>query len=256
MAVDSRSSEAQYSADFQTNIISGVTNNWSGYYYIGGIGDVLLVRSNGLLACSGTGFFGNTFHGSNNSALVTGPGSVWSNAGVLVGESGDRCSVVISNGGHMVSTGSSTIGDLSSSNSVLVTGSNSAWYGGGSVVVGDYGVSNRLTISNGGQVTNTMATIGQTSGGHGTLVTDPGSVWSNTQLRLFFAGNSLVISNQGQVVVSGSSEIGYLSSNSVRVVDGGVWQNNTLTVGHSGSANSLVIAGGFVTATSTVIGAA
>jgi T5SS/PEP-CTERM-associated repeat protein len=254
IALGIQTSEAQYSADFQTNIISGVTNNWTGYYYIGGVGDVLLVRSNGLLVCSGTGVFGNTFHGSNNSALVTGPGSVWSNAGVLVGESGDRCSVVISNGGHMVSTASSTIGDLSSSNSVLVTGSNSAWYCGSSVVVGNYGVSNRLIISNGGQVTNTIATIGQTSGGHSALVTGSGSVWSNAQLRLFFTGNSLVISNEGQVVVSGSSEIGYLSSNSVRVVDGGAWQNNTLTVGHSGSANSLVIAGGFVTATSAVIG--
>ena len=46
------------------------------------------------------------------------------------------------------------------------------------------------------------------------------------------------------------------SSNKVRVVNGGVWQNNLLTVGNRGSSNSLVVSDGTVLATNLVIGLA
>ena len=43
--------EAQYTADFQTNLISGVTNNWTGDYVVGSnnVADVLLIQAAGLL---------------------------------------------------------------------------------------------------------------------------------------------------------------------------------------------------------------
>ncbi|MGH3166289.1 MAG: hypothetical protein ACRDN0_10405, partial [Trebonia sp.] len=43
--------QAQYSANFQTNIISGLTSNWAGSYYVGNTtyADVLLIQSSGVL---------------------------------------------------------------------------------------------------------------------------------------------------------------------------------------------------------------
>jgi T5SS/PEP-CTERM-associated repeat protein len=84
------------------------------------------------------------------------------------------------------------------------------------------------------------------------LVTGPGSVWSNSgtfHLGDWSAGNSLVISNGGQVLyteshVGGNSDYG--SNNSVVVTGlGSVWRNsNTLVVGNYGAGNSLVISDG------------
>jgi T5SS/PEP-CTERM-associated repeat protein len=246
---------AQYTGNFQTNVISGVTTNVPGYI-VGNntFADVLIIRNGGALVSSGDGDLGETSGSSNNSALVTGSGSVWSNDQMLVGYLGGHNSLIISNGGQVIVSGMCDIGELSSSNSVFVTGSGSVWYSGALMFVGDYGASNRLVISGGGQVIGATSTIiGSSASNNSAFVTGTGSVWSNTQLRLWWVGNSLVISNGGQVVVSGTCDIDG-SSNSVRVVDGGVWQNNPLTIGVSGSGNSLVIAGGFVTATSAIIG--
>ena len=71
---------AQYTANFQTNIISGVTSNWSGDYYVGSntFRNVLLIENGGFLSSSGSGYLGYTVSSSNNSMVVTGLGSVWS----------------------------------------------------------------------------------------------------------------------------------------------------------------------------------
>src|SRR5664280_2630356 len=82
----SQSSNAQYTADFQTNIISGVTSNWSGEYYVGNtnFADALLIQTNGVLSDS-LGFLGNQISSSNNSVVATGTGSVWSSGNLFVG---------------------------------------------------------------------------------------------------------------------------------------------------------------------------
>ena len=93
--------EAQYTADYQTNIISGVTSNWAGDYFVGSntFADVLLIQNSGVLS-NGYGYLGYEVSSSNNSVLVTGTGSVWSNGSDLyVGYSGAGNSLVISNGG-------------------------------------------------------------------------------------------------------------------------------------------------------------
>jgi hypothetical protein len=45
-------SRAQYTADFQTNIIDGVVSNWSGEYVIGSntFGDVFLIQNGGVFS--------------------------------------------------------------------------------------------------------------------------------------------------------------------------------------------------------------
>ena len=58
---------AQYTANFQTNTISGITNNWTGDYIVGfsTFADVLLIEGGGVLS-NGHGYVGYSASGSNN----------------------------------------------------------------------------------------------------------------------------------------------------------------------------------------------
>src|SRR5579859_5811107 len=76
--VSSCPSNAQYTADYQTNIISGVTSNWTGNYAVGypnSGDDALLIQNSGALS-DGNGVVGVT---RSNTVVVTGSGSVWNN---------------------------------------------------------------------------------------------------------------------------------------------------------------------------------
>jgi len=126
IAFGSQPSEGQYIADFQTNIISGVTSNRSGSYTVGdtNFASVLLIQNSGMLF-NGAGILGNTAGSSNNSVSVTGLGSVWNNgaADLHVGQNGPGNRLVISNGGRLVdSTGYIYSGSGVTSNNVSVTG--------------------------------------------------------------------------------------------------------------------------------------
>ena len=184
----SRPVEAQYTANFQTNLISGVTSNWSGSYYIGGdrSSDTLLVESNGVLT-DANGYLSFNSNTSNNSVLVTDTGSIWSNSGTLlyIGFQGKNSSLVISNGGQ-VFDGYAYIGaesgKISSSNSVVVTGTGSVWSNGRDLNVGYPGSSNSVLVSNGALLINNNAYIGSyavVSTNNSVIVTDAGSVWTN-----------------------------------------------------------------------------
>src|SRR5437870_5142062 len=76
---------AQLTGNDQTNIISGVTSNWTGNYYVGSnfVFDALLVQNGGKLF-NAFGYSGYTSTASNNSILVTGSGSIWSNGNDLI----------------------------------------------------------------------------------------------------------------------------------------------------------------------------
>ena len=235
---------------------TGSVWNVSGDLYVGsaGVGNSLMISNGGQVVVSGYGYVGSGSGGSNNSVLVTGSNSVWNIAGLVVGISGAGSSMVINNGGQVVSY-DGYVGSGGSNNSVLVTGSNSVWNIAG-LYVGSSGAGNSLVISNGGKVVNDYGLagfgyVGYEGSSNCVLVTDTGSVW-NVRGELYVgysgAGNSLVISNSGQVVNGG----GYVgdnssSSNSSVLVTGlgSVWSNSSyLYVGYSGAGNSLVISNG------------
>ncbi len=230
----------------------------------------LVINNGGVVAAGGSSLIGSAATSSNNSVLVADSGSVWSNSGTLtVGYNSAGNNLVISNGGQVVDVGGD-IGGVNetggSGNSVLVSGSESVWNNSGTLVVGGgKGAGNSLVVSNGGEVTSAYGYLASIS--NSVLVSGGGSVWSNrNDLYLGQAGpgNALVISDSGQVIDS-TAYLGYSSgvsgsSNSVTVVTESVvrsaWRNNVLYVGYLGSANSLLIANGVVTATNVVIGAA
>src|ERR1017187_9842559 len=103
---------AQYTANFQTNIISGVTSNWvdnpsnlGAGYVVGSnwVYDTLLVNGGGVLSNS-TGYIGYKVGANNNSVIVSDSGSLWTNTGsAYVGYQGSSNTLLITNGADVVS---------------------------------------------------------------------------------------------------------------------------------------------------------
>src|SRR5882724_2147864 len=79
IALGSPSARAQYTSDFQTNLISAVASNWSGSYIVGSnnVADVLQVDNTGSLLTSGSGFLGYELFSSNNVVSLSGTQSTW-----------------------------------------------------------------------------------------------------------------------------------------------------------------------------------
>jgi T5SS/PEP-CTERM-associated repeat protein len=238
-----------------TNTVLDLTPNGGKNIYVGydGSGNSLVISNGGTVA-DNNGYIGYNSSSSNNSVLVTGTNSLWTNRGkgLFVGASGSGNSLVISNGGTVASL-SSRIGseNIASNNSVLVTGAGSLWTNSGDLYVGRAGSGNSLVISDGGSVVNSNGYIGytNTASNNSVLVTGAGSTCSGEWLLVgvYGSGNSLVISNGGSVTnVIGSIGSNAISSNNIVTVtgNGSTWLNNELVVGWEGSSNSLVISSG------------
>jgi T5SS/PEP-CTERM-associated repeat protein len=144
------------------------------------------------------GFIGYNASASNNSVLVTGPGSFWNNRSDLkLGSIGSGNQMTIADGGSVRVAGTTYLGyDASASNnSALVTGSGSTWTNTGNLNVGFGGFGNSLTIAAGGAVFNVNGTLGGASS-NAVTVTGTGSVWHNSG-TLTLANGTLTLA-QGQ----------------------------------------------------------
>src|SRR5438093_6622122 len=124
--------------------------------YVGsnGVANRLVVSNGAFVDNSNDGTIGNRVDSSNNFALVTGGGSLWSNRFDLrVGSGGRGNQLIVSNGGWVASR-SGFVGNnaTGSNNFALVTGSGSVWSNARNVEVGLLGASNRLVIEAGGLV--------------------------------------------------------------------------------------------------------
>ncbi|MFZ2643261.1 MAG: PEP-CTERM sorting domain-containing protein [Verrucomicrobiia bacterium] len=258
------------SANNNSVLVSGSGSIWrsSNGFAVGYSGsfNLLVITNGGAVINSTTGGVGVFPGANNNSALISGSGSVWSNgADFCVGLYGAGNRLTINNGGRLL-TGDTSIGGETgaTNNSVLVTGSGSLWCvtnGGGYLNIGDNGSGNSLIISAGGQVMSTNSSIGSQIGSsnNSVLVTGSGSAWynnSNLYVGNSGSGNSLTIANSGYVSSVKGGYIGYnegAGNNSVLVtgtnstweLGKGTWDNGTyFQVGGSGSSNSLTIADG------------
>src|SRR5438093_9962234 len=124
--------------------------------YVGsnGVANRLVVSNGAFLDNNNDGTIGNRVDSSNNVALVTGSGTMWSNRFDLrVGSGGRGNQLIVSNGGWVASR-SGFVGNnaTGSNNFALVTGSGSVWSNARNVEVGLLGASNRLVIEAGGLV--------------------------------------------------------------------------------------------------------
>ena len=253
--------------------------------YIGydGSSNSLMISNGASVAVNGSNagsVIGYGTNSSNNSVVVTGNGSSWSNNfDLTVGFNGSGNSLSISNGGAVFAdliSGSNGVvvgyGTNSSNNSVFVSGSGSLLMAHYDLTVGYNGSGNTILIADGGMATNNSS--GNDYGGvigfganssnnsvqvTGTNIDGTASTWyNNYDFMVGYNGsrNSLTISNGGDVsanINSGSNGVvvGYgmnSSNNSVLVTgrDSGLNDYYDLTVGYYGSSNSLAIFGGEV----------
>jgi len=127
------------------------------------------------------GYIGNTAASSNNSATVTGAGSLWNNATELsVGKDGAGNTLAITDGGRVDAT-SAYIGNNSTGNSATVDGSGSL-LNAPTLHIGHLDSGNSLEISNGGKVETANGTIGYWLGADNNIATVQGSnaLWQSS----------------------------------------------------------------------------
>jgi fibronectin-binding autotransporter adhesin len=230
-----------------TVTVTGAGSEWN----VGGelfVGDAaaynVLTVSDGGVVSSFTGRIGGgtSLGDSNNTAIVTGPGSQWNiGTALYIGNGNDaNCSLIVSNGG-VVNAGSITrLGtqlNFSYNDSLFVDGSGSQLIGTiGNLIVGNFGFGATATVKNGGLIHTAGVTMGA-------------GIGSSNNTVLVTGNNSLLIANGdisvGQadtgnqlIVSSGAELVGYTglddnpgtiaSGNSVLVSGGTVIMTNAL----------------------------
>jgi T5SS/PEP-CTERM-associated repeat protein len=243
-----------------------------------------LTISNGGRVDGPFGVLGYRTTSSDNTALISGPGTAWTNSESLyVGYDGPGNQLILSNGARLVS-GTAAIGFSSSStnNSVVIAGTGSEWTNSGTLSVGRLGAGS-LTLNGGtlhaGQLLLTNGSRSQFTFNGGTLVTRgatiasltdfvvgatsnfPAATWepagntpSSVANNLFVgaggaSGARLFLTNGGALAVGIQSVIGRAaaSSNNLGVVSGAgsLWSSAShFFIGDSGAANTLVITNG------------
>ena len=176
---------AQFSADFQTNTISGVVSNWAGNgsYVVGSntAFNVLRIVGTGVLS-NGSGFVGYETFASNATVLVTDNGSQWTNRFDLfvgIGSTGNQ--LIVSNQGA-VFNGTTYIGYFATghSNTAQIADAGSVWRVRTNLHVGYFTSGNQLIVSNGAVASDLAGAIGFTNAHNNVAsVVGSGSMWSN-----------------------------------------------------------------------------
>jgi len=181
---------------------------------------------------------------------MSGGASYW--AGDYVVGSNTFANALMLRGGSILTNADGYAGymPMSSSNYVMVAGAGSTW-SNANLYLGYSGSQNRLVITNGGKVANNLGTyiaLNPSSGNNSVLVTGTNSTLTCAnflELGTGGFGNSLVISNGGQVFDSYCSLGSTISGNNNSALITGtnsMWNNaGSCTVGGSGSNNRLTI---------------
>jgi T5SS/PEP-CTERM-associated repeat protein len=204
------------------------------------------VLSNGAFAQSRSSSIGMQYTANNNSARVTGTGTVWVAGQLVAGSAGRYNQLEIANGaqlfaGSLLSGGQGGIGnttrvhgaasllsvtnslDLSGGNTLVV--SNLARVESGSGVVGSYGPSNIALLAHGTWSNAGSLNIGSQSGGNRLMASEVGRLYCSNAV---IGGSDVADFNRVEIVGKGT-----------------FWRiQNDLTFGGWGDSNELTIANG------------
>ncbi len=235
---------------------------------LGGEGSTnkLIIIQGGLLNTS-TGYVGAAAKSRNNTVLVDGTNSIWTNSAALfIGETGTLNQVTISNTAKLFAN-SITLGNQSggSTNQIILSDSGSILQSDTSLIIGNSGSSNRLSILNNALAQSSNSYFGLSSGSklNSALISGSGSVWTNS--GLFSVGesgilNQVTISNGGAVYASSIKIGNAATANTNSILFSGTGSllfsaDKMITVGNEGSVNTLTFANGInVGFTNIVIG--
>lgn len=233
---------------------------------------------NGGLVTDASGSIGQTSVSSNNFVLVSGAGSMWTNSSsLIVGYSGSRNTLVVTNGGKVFSgDGVSYIGESisASSNAVLITGSGSSWNCDNYLYLGYIsGGHDQFLINNGGAfIISGMFDIGVYTSSNLFMVADAGSLLQCSTFRIGYSstGNQCIVSNGATLsvllgfnpaVVEGTFTTATITgpgslftnsydfdfgqaSNVLSITGGGTLvDNNGYVQGGAGKPNTVIVAG-------------
>jgi len=220
--------------------------------YGNGISNQMTIADGGqVFMRSGTALVGA--FGGSNTVLITGGGSIWSNAlhsggggagyGFGVGSTGTRGnSIIISNGGALVNAGGTAANDGimlvgasgGQSNRVLVTGNNSVWsnsntQGSTLFIGGTLGAKyNSVTIEDGGRYfANSFVVLGNSAGAN------------SNSFNIGSAGLKSVASN-GTIYVGGVAVGAGGDYNTLTVTNANVWSVG-LNIGYYSSSNAVTV---------------
>ena len=191
--------------------VSGSGSVWSNAAFLrvglNGTGNRLVIEAGGLAQCD-AGTVGDFGSASNNEALVTGPGSLWTNSSSLTIGSQARGNRLVVSNGAAVKSGTGGVGSFS--NQVVVTGIGSVWSNQTFLFVG--GASNRVEVSDGGWLACNDGSIGPGFGANSNTVvlTGSGSGWNNLAGLIVGQGGNgnVLIASNGATVLSSNATIG------------------------------------------------
>jgi T5SS/PEP-CTERM-associated repeat protein/autotransporter-associated beta strand protein len=215
-----------------------------------GTGNALKIEAGGQ-ATNVNAFIGYQSTADNNTATVTGTGSLWTNTGAMhIGYDGSGNTLTASAGGKVTSTLDALIGFNAGSddNKLTVTGAGSQFTGSAALYVGNGGSDNTLEVLDGGVVTSVLGRMGALAGSDGNFakIDGTGSLWDiSGTLRVGGAGsdNSISVLNGGELKVGGNSFLGYASTsggNSVLVSGANSrWTANAVFIGRDGGLDAL-----------------
>ena len=228
---------------------------YPGSIYLGNTGSFNQLNiANGGKVVNLSAIIGFDTSSSNNAVLVTGAGSVWSNASDLyVGYNGSFNQMTIADNATVRNNRAHIGYGSSTGNSVLVTGTGTVWVSTDNLNVGYAGSGDALTITNGGKVSAVGVYLGNQAGANSNIMTiiGPGSVLSNsTALGVGDNGsfNCLTIAD-GAAAYNGDITIGVMANakNNAVIVSGPgslLSAVYSLDMGYYGSFNLLAITNG------------
>ncbi|MFH0879144.1 MAG: hypothetical protein V2A34_05490, partial [Lentisphaerota bacterium] len=166
-------------------VVNGSNTVWASvdYFGVGFYGSYAdATITNGGQVISGSGVIGLEAGDYDNSVRVTGPGSIWTNAGgMTLGFHGSDNTLSLSRGGRVYSQSARMgVQPLSRWNVATIADTGSLWSCAGSFTMG-YDEGNRINIENGGRLfcTNMDVGVGLGAASNRILVTGNGSLWTN-----------------------------------------------------------------------------
>ena len=210
---------------------AGSVLNNLGTIYVGvaGSANELDILNGGLLSDVNSAV-GNNPSGSGNLAVISDPGSVWTNTSSLyVGNNSSRDTMIVTNGGKVFSNQGGVGQNGNGSNNVVITGAGSTWSAGYTYLgyIGSGIGRNHFLVSNGGNFTSSSwLDIGVYSSTNNLTVADAGSSVQSQFLRMGYS------SSANQCVVSNGATLALLSSSQATVVEG-TFTTATVTGGGS-----------------------
>ena len=216
----------------------------------------LTVSLGATVSSSSFAVLGFAASSSNNSALVTGAGSLLSSLNDLhVGDAGPGNSLVISNGAAVYTGNAGVLGFYASSvnNSALVTGSGSVLSNATDLLVGYNGASNTLTVLAGGSVLAKNAYVGLAGTSAGNRLALAGSsLYATNGLGngvLEIRSGALTVSNSTVtadklLATNGANSVLQLNSGTLSAGGASVANNQIFAVGNGSSAASFNLVGG------------